>query len=101
MAKVSSVNRQLKREHCVARDTDKRATLKAKIIDSSLSFEERMEARDALNKLTPNGSKIRLRNRCELTGRPRGVYRKFKLCRIKFREMASAGELPGVTKSSW
>lgn len=101
MAKVSSVHRQLKRERFNKRDAEKRAELKKKVIDTSLSFEDRMAARDALNKLSANGSKIRLRNRCELTGRPRGVYRKFKLCRIKFREMASAGELPGVTKSSW
>ena len=62
---------------------------------------ERMEARNQLNKMRTNGSKIRLRNRCSITGRPRGVYRKFGLCRITFREMASAGQLPGVTKSSW
>lgn len=101
MAKVSAVHRQLKRERFIQRDAEKRAELKKKIVDTSLPFEDRMAARDALNKLSANGSKIRSRNRCELTGRPRGVYRKFKLCRIKFREMASAGELPGVTKSSW
>ncbi|MFT7144176.1 MAG: small subunit ribosomal protein S14 [Alphaproteobacteria bacterium] len=101
MAKVSFVNRQTKREHAVSRDTDKRAALKAIIVNQEEDFGVRMEARDALNKLTPNGSKTRLRNRCALTGRPRGVYRKFQLCRITFREMASAGLLPGVTKSSW
>jgi len=101
MAKVSFKNRQTKREAMVSRDAEKRATLKAKITDMSLSFEERMTARDALNKLPKNGAKIRLRNRCAITGRPRGVYRKFQLCRITFREMASAGKLPGVTKSSW
>lgn len=101
MAKVSFVNRQTKREAMVSRDSDKRAVLKAKITDMSLSFADRMAARDALNKLPKNGAKIRLRNRCAITGRPRGVYRKFKLCRITFREMASAGKLPGVTKSSW
>lgn len=101
MAKVGTAFRNLKRENMVARDADKRAALKAKIVDESLDFEERMAARDALNKLPANGAKIRLKNRCQLTGRPRGVYRKFKLSRIKFREMASAGKLPGVTKSSW
>tara|TARA_R110000868_G_scaffold262401_1_gene520840 strand:- start:11208 stop:11513 length:306 start_codon:yes stop_codon:yes gene_type:complete len=101
MAKVSFVNRQHKRERLVKNKVTVRAELKAKIIDESLDFSERMEARDALNKLSPNSSKIRLRNRCSLTGRPRGVYRKFQLCRITFREMASAGLLPGVTKSSW
>ena len=101
MAKVGVKNRNLKREHMIARDAEKRAALKAKIIDESLNFEERMEARDALNKLSPNGSKVRFKSRCELTGRPRGVYRKFKISRIKFREMASDGKLPGVTKSSW
>jgi small subunit ribosomal protein S14 len=101
MAKVSFVNRQIKREHMVKNDADKRAELKAKIVNEGLPFDERMGARDALNKLRANGSKIRLRNRCSITGRPRGVYRKFKLCRITFREMASDGKLPGVTKSSW
>lgn len=101
MAKVSFVNRQTKRERLVKNKSTVRAELKAKIIDQSVDFSERMEARDALNKLSPNSSKIRLRNRCSLTGRPRGVYRKFQLCRITFREMASAGLLPGVTKSSW
>ena len=101
MAKVCSIHRQLKRERMQSRDENKRAELKAKVTNTSLSFEERMAARDALNKLPTNGAKIRLRNRCQLTGRPRGVYRDFGLCRNKFREMASAGELPGVTKSSW
>lgn len=101
MAKVSFVNRQTKRERMVKNDAAKRAALKATIINEELDFDERMAARDALNKLRTNGSKIRLRNRCSITGRPRGVYRKFQLCRITFREMASAGLLPGVTKSSW
>lgn len=101
MAKVSFVNRETKRQRLVNNKVTVRAELKAKIVDESLDFSERMEARDALNKLSPNTSKVRLHNRCSLTGRPRGVYRKFKLCRITFREMASAGLLPGVTKSSW
>ena len=101
MAKTCSIYRNIKREKMINRDADKRATLKAKIIDTSLPFEERMEARDALNKLSANGSKIRYQNRCKITGRPHAVYRKFGICRNKFREMASAGKLPGVTKSSW
>lgn len=101
MAKVGFVNRQTKRERMTKNDAAKRAELKAKIINEDLDFEERMEARNTLNKMRTNGSKIRLRNRCSITGRPRGVYRKFQLCRITFREMASDGKLPGVTKSSW
>lgn len=101
MAKVGFVNRQTKRERMSKNDAAKRAELKAKIINEELGFEERMEARNQLNKMRTNGSKIRLRNRCQITGRPRGVYRKFGLCRITFREMASDGKLPGVTKSSW
>lgn len=101
MAKVGFINRQTKRQRLVKNDAVKRAEFKAKIVNEDLPFEERMEARDALNKLQTNGSKTRLRNRCSITGRPRGVYRKFGLCRITFREMASDGKLPGVTKSSW
>lgn len=101
MAKVGFVNRQTKRERMSKNDAAKRAELKAKIINEGLDFEERMDARNQLNKMRTNGSKIRLRNRCSITGRPRGVYRKFQLCRITFREMASDGKLPGVTKSSW
>ncbi len=101
MAKVGFVNRQSKRVRMSNNDAAKRAELKAKIINEELGFDERMEARNQLNKMRRNGSKIRLRNRCSITGRPRGVYRKFGLCRITFREMASAGQLPGVTKSSW
>lgn len=101
MAKVGFVNRQTKRERMSNNDAAKRAELKAKIINEDLGYEERMEARNQLNKMRTNGSKIRLRNRCQITGRPRGVYRKFGLCRITFREMASDGKLPGVTKSSW
>ena len=101
MAKVRSVNRNEKRGQMIARDAEKRAALKAMITDTSLSFEERMDARDKLNKLPRNGSKIRYQTRCKLTGRPHSVYRKFGICRNKLREMASSGLLPGVTKSSW
>ncbi len=101
MAKTCTVNRNEERKRLVANHAEKRAKLKAIIIDESLPFETRMEARDALNALPRDGSAIRIRLRCALTGRSRGNYRKFQLCRNKFREMASRGELPGVTKSSW
>lgn len=101
MAKVSVVNRNEKRKRMVAVQAEKRAALKAKVIDTNLSWSERMQARDDLNKLPRNSCAIRVRNRCALTGRGRGNYRKFKICRNVFREMASHGQLPGVTKSSW
>lgn len=101
MAKVSMIARETKRAHVAARDAEKRAELKKQIIDPNLSFDERMAARDKLNKMDVNGAKIRGRRRCVLTGRPRGNVRKFNLCRIKLREMASEGLLPGVKKSSW
>jgi len=101
MAKKSSVARQKQREVMVALKWDKRQALKAKVRDLHTSEEERQEAVDALNKLPKNSSPTRLRNRCTLTGRPRGYYRKFKLSRHCFREAASFGLLPGVTKASW
>ena len=101
MAKVGVINRNERRKRLVANKAEVRAELKAKIIDESLSWDERMSARDALNKLPKDSSSIRVRNRCSITGRGRGNYRKFKICRNVFREMASYGQLPGVTKSSW
>lgn len=101
MAKVCSVNRNEKRERMANRDFEKRQELKKIISDPSVPYDEKIEARDALNKLPKNGSVVRTRKRCMVTGRPRGNYVKFQLCRIQFREMASRGELPGVTKSSW
>lgn len=101
MAKKSAIAKQKKREKLVKLKWEKRQELKKKIIDINISEEEREDARNALNKLSPNSSSVRLRNRCQLTGRPRGFYRKFKLSRICFREMASSGEIPGVTKASW
>lgn len=101
MAKVSVIYRNEKRKRLVEANTKIRSELKSKVIDSSLSLDERMQARDALNKLSKNTSAVRLRNRCSITGRGRGNYRKFKICRNIFREMASNGHLPGVTKSSW
>jgi len=101
MAKKSVVNRQKKREIIVKRHWDKRQALKAKSQDMTLTEEERHDARTALNKMPRDGSKVRLRNRCELTGRPRGIYRKFKVSRLCFRELALMGAIPGVTKASW
>lgn len=101
MAKTSSILRNEKRKAMSARHSEKREELKVAIKNESLPWEERMAARDKLNSLPRDGAKIRVRNRCMLTGRPRGNYRKFGLCRNKFREMASHGELPGVTKASW
>ncbi len=101
MSKISVINRNEKRKRMVANKVGIRAELKAKVIDQALSWDERMIARDELNKLSRNSSEVRVRNRCMITGRPRGNYRKFKICRNVFREMASFGDLPGVTKSSW
>lgn len=101
MAKKSSVEKQKKRQKLVDLKWNKRQELKKKILGSSITEEEREEAVAALNKLPKNSSPIRLRNRCLLTGRVRGYMRKFKISRITFREMASNGEIPGVTKASW
>lgn len=101
MAKVSAVNKNLKRERLVKKYAAKRAALKAAAKDPSLSFDEQFEARLKLAKLPRNGAKVRLRNRCQVTGRPRGYHRKFKMSRVSLRHLASHGYLPGVVKSSW
>jgi len=101
MAKLSLINREAKRRKTVARFAKKRAELIAAIDDRSLSDEDRIEARDTLQRLPRNASPTRLRNRCSMTGRPRGVYRKFGLGRNKLREVAMRGEIPGVVKASW
>ncbi len=101
MAKLSTINRQLKREMLVKKYEPKRKALQAIINDSKLSDEERMEARLKLQQLPRNASPTRLRNRCEITGRPRGTYRKFGLARSKLREAAMRGEIPGLVKASW
>lgn len=101
MAKKSSMEKQKRRERTVKLKWDKRQLLRKKAADIHASEEERQAARIALNKMPRDSSVIRLRNRCQLTGRPRGVLRKFKLSRLCFREMASMGLIPGVTKSSW
>ena len=101
MAKISVVERQKKREVLVKRNWEKRQHLKKCAIDINLSEEERHEARQKLNKMSPNTSSVRLRNRCKLSGRGRGYYRKFQVSRHCFREMSLFGLIPGVTKSSW
>lgn len=101
MAKKSSIAKQKHREKLVANKREKREELKKIIYNMNLSDEQREEARTKLNKMPKNSSRIRLRNRCQMTGRCRGFLRKFKLSRLCFREMASAGLIPGVTKSSW
>ena len=101
MAKVSAVERNNKRKRIVAKQANKRAELKKIACDRSRPLEEVFEAQLKLAKLPRNGSRTRIRNRCGVTGRPRGVYRKFELSRITLRELASFGQIPGMTKSSW
>ena len=101
MAKLSIKQRELKREQLVAKYAKKYAELKAIIDDAKRSEEERYAARLELQKLPRNANPTRLRNRCELTGRPRGTFRKFGLARYKIRELAFKGDIPGVVKASW
>ena len=101
MAKQSVIAREHKRQRLVRLYAKKRALLKERTIDPNLSTKERWESQLKLQSLPRNSSKTRLRNRCMLTGRPRGVYRKFSLGRNKLRELAMRGEIPGLIKSSW
>jgi small subunit ribosomal protein S14 len=101
MAKTSSIEKNKHRERLVARYARKRAELKAIANDESRPPEERFAARLKLAKLPRNSSKVRVRNRCDFSGRPRGVYRKFKLSRLAVRDLASIGQIPGMVKSSW
>jgi small subunit ribosomal protein S14 len=101
MAKTALVNRERKRRATVKKFAARRAELLAIINNSKASDEERMEAREKFQRLPRNSSPVRLRNRCSLTGRPRGVFRKFGLGRGKLREIAMRGEIPGVIKASW
>jgi small subunit ribosomal protein S14 len=101
MAKLSVILREQKRRNTVAKFAGKRKALFVIINDAKASDEDRAEARVKLEKLPRNASPVRLRNRCALTGRPRGYYRKFGLGRNKLREIAMRGEIPGLTKSSW
>ncbi|MES1151087.1 MAG: 30S ribosomal protein S14 [Dongia sp.] len=101
MAKKSSIEKNKKRERLAKQYAAKRQRLKAIAEDDSLPMEERFTARLKLAELPRNSSKVRIRNRCELSGRPRGVYRKFKLSRIALRALASTGQIPGMVKASW
>ena len=101
MAKTSAVEKNRKRERLAKLHAGKRSALKAVVMDRSRPVEERFEATLKLAQLPRNGARVRVRLRCELTGRPRGNYRKFKLSRNMLRELANTGQLPGVVKASW
>ena len=101
MAKECMKAREVRRAKVVAKYAEKRAALKAAAKDPNLSFDEQFEARLKLSTLPRDSSRSRVRNRCQVTGRPRGYYRKFKMSRVSLRHLASHGYLPGVVKSSW
>jgi small subunit ribosomal protein S14 len=101
MAKTSQVNRNKTRERLAGRDKSKRKALKDIVMDRTLPVEDRFNATIKLAQLPRNGAKVRVRLRCEITGRSRGNYRKFKLCRIALRDLASSGQIPGMVKASW
>ena len=101
MAKQSSIQKNNNRKKIVSKFKERRQDLKNKIMQKDLSMEERFKLQSKLNDLPRDSSSVRVRNRCEITGRTRGVYRKFGLSRIKLRELTMNGSLPGVVKSSW
>ena len=101
MAKKSAIDKNLKRAKKVGNAAARRARLKAIVMDRSLPIEERFQANLKLAEMPRNTAKIRLRNRCQVTGRPRGYYRKLGMSRIALRDLASFGQVPGVVKSSW
>ena len=101
MAKTSAIQRNLKRIKLAKKYSKKRKKLKKIVNNRKLPIEERFQAQLKLSKLPKNSSKIRIRNRCEITGRPHGVYRKLKISRIALRELALSGKIPGMVKSSW
>ena len=101
MAKTSSIQKNLKRIKLVERFKKKREKLKKIINNKKMPLEERFAAQLKLSKMPRNSAKTRIRNRCEITGRPHGVYRKLKISRIALRDLASHGKIPGMTKSSW
>ncbi len=101
MAKKSAIERNLKRKRLASSYRERRSALKAKIMDRALAPAERFELSQALAKLPRNSAPTRIRNRCELTGRPRGYYRKVRMSRIALRELGSNGLIPGLVKSSW
>lgn len=101
MAKVSAIEKNNRRRQLVDKYAEKRAALKAIIMNRDLPIEERFKANIKLAALPRNGAKIRIRNRCEVSGRPRGFYRKLRMSRIALRDLGSTGKVPGVVKSSW
>jgi len=101
VAKLSSINKNNNRAKMIKKQAAKRARLKAVIMNKDLPIDERLAAQMQISALPRNGAANRYRNRCELTGRARGTYRKFKLSRIKLRELGSFGRIPGLTKASW
>ena len=101
MAKLSSIQKNTNRLRLIEKYNNKRESLKNKLMKKDITIEERLKIQNKLNDLPRNSSSIRFRNRCKLTGRTRGVYRKFGLSRIKIRELSMSGDLPGVVKSSW
>lgn len=101
MAKTSMVQREKKRTKLVARDFEKRAKLRAILQDPEADFDAKMEASKKMQKLPRDSSAVRQRNRCQITGRPHGYYRKFGLSRIKLREAMMRGDVPGLVKASW
>ena len=101
MAKLSSINKNNKRIKLSDKFYKKREKLKKIIMNKKLPLEERFKAQQKLSKLPRNSAKVRVMNRCQITGRPHGVYRKLKISRIALRDMASSGKIPGITKSSW
>ncbi|MBM3554962.1 MAG: 30S ribosomal protein S14 [Alphaproteobacteria bacterium] len=101
MAKTSAIERNKKRVRLVAKVKARHAKLKAVVMDRDKPIEERFDAMLKLQKLPRNGSKVRIHNRCELSGRSRAYYRKLKLSRIALRDLASAGQIPGMVKASW
>ena len=101
MAKTSAVERNLRIKRTIDRDAGKREKLKKAIKDKNITPEERLALVAKLAKLPVAGSRVRFRNRCALTGRPRGNYRRFGICRIKIRDLGNFGKIPGLVKSSW
>lgn len=101
MSKLCMKERDRKRKKMNDAKRNKRAELKAVIMNRDLPIEERFAATQKLAEMPRNSSRVRQRNRCELTGRPRGYYRKFRLCRVKLRELGSFGQIPGLVKASW
>ncbi len=101
MAKTSAINKNNKRIKMAKKYEAKRKTLKKIIMDKKISLEERFKAQQKLSKLPKNSSKVRIMNRCQITGRPHGVYRKLKISRIALRELGLEGKIPGMVKSSW